>query len=117
MRSLKLGIAAAAVMCALSATAQAGDCIKVAAIGDGLNHDLAVIMSTHGPRKYHRQQGPHGQRSGSYEVRARHVRRGMHVVAECLQISGYRNYCRLKHHRMANPCDGVLLSGSRATSE
>ncbi len=48
MRSLKLGIAAAAVMCALSATAQAGDCIKVAAIGDGLTHDIAVIMSTHG---------------------------------------------------------------------
>jgi hypothetical protein len=48
MRSLKLGFAAAAVMCALSATAQAGDCIRVAAIGDGLNHDIAVIMSTHG---------------------------------------------------------------------
>jgi hypothetical protein len=48
MRSLKLGVAAAAMMCALTATAQAGDCIRVAAIGDGLTHDLAVIMSTHG---------------------------------------------------------------------
>lgn len=48
MRSLKLGVAAAAVMCALSATAHAGDCIRVAAIGDGLTHDLAVVMSTHG---------------------------------------------------------------------
>jgi hypothetical protein len=48
MRSLKLGLAAVAVTCALSPTAQAGDCIKVAAIGDGLTHDLAVIMSTHG---------------------------------------------------------------------
>jgi hypothetical protein len=48
MRSFKLGIAAAAVMCALSATAQAGDCVRVGAIGDGLTHDLAVIMSTHG---------------------------------------------------------------------
>lgn len=48
MRSLKLAFAASAVICALSATAQAGDCIKVAAVGDGLTHDLAVIMSTHG---------------------------------------------------------------------
>jgi hypothetical protein len=48
MRSFKLGIAAAAVICALSATAQAGDCVRVGANGDGLTHDLAVIMSTHG---------------------------------------------------------------------
>ena len=48
MRSLKLGVAAAAVMCALSVTAQAGDCVRIGAIGDGLTHDLAVIMSTHG---------------------------------------------------------------------
>jgi len=48
MRSLKLGVAAIAGMCALSATAEAGDCVKIAAIGDGLTHDLAVIMSTHG---------------------------------------------------------------------
>lgn len=48
MRSLKLGFAAAAVVWALSATAQAGDCARVAAVGDGLTHDLAVIMSTHG---------------------------------------------------------------------
>ena len=47
MRSLKLGLAAPAVICALSATAQA-DCIRVAAVGDGLTHDIAVIMSTHG---------------------------------------------------------------------
>jgi hypothetical protein len=48
MRSLKLGFAVTAVMCALSATAQAGSCMRVGAIGDGLTHDLAVIMSTHG---------------------------------------------------------------------
>ena len=47
MRSLKLGLATTAVICALSATAQA-DCIKVSAVGDGLTHDIAVIMSTHG---------------------------------------------------------------------
>ncbi len=48
MHSFKLALAAAAVMCGLSATAQAGDCIRVDALGDGLTHDIAVIMSTHG---------------------------------------------------------------------
>lgn len=48
MRSFKIGVAAAAIVCALSVTAEAGSCMKVGAIGDGLTHDLAVIMSTHG---------------------------------------------------------------------
>lgn len=48
MRSFKIGVAAAAIVCALSATAEAGSCVKVGAIGDGLTHDLAVVMSTHG---------------------------------------------------------------------
>jgi hypothetical protein len=48
MRSLKLGFSVAAVMFGISAAAQAGDCVRVAAVGDGLTHDLAVIMSTHG---------------------------------------------------------------------
>ena len=47
MRSLKLGLAAAAVFCAFSATAQA-DCIKVGALGEALTHDIAEIFSTHG---------------------------------------------------------------------
>ena len=47
MRSLKLGLAATAVICALSATAQA-DCIKVGAVGEAVTHDLAFIISTHG---------------------------------------------------------------------
>lgn len=48
MRSLKLGFGIAAVLCAFTATAQAASCQRVGAIGDGLTHDLAVIMSTHG---------------------------------------------------------------------
>lgn len=48
MRSFKIGVAAAAIVCALSVTAEAGNCVRVGAIGDGLTHDLAVIMSTHG---------------------------------------------------------------------
>ena len=47
MRSLKLGLAATAVICALSATAQA-DCVKVAAVGEAVTHDIAVLFSTHG---------------------------------------------------------------------
>lgn len=46
MRSLKRGLAVAAAFCALSATAQA-DCIKVAAVGQNITHDLAVLFSTH----------------------------------------------------------------------
>lgn len=48
MRSLKLCVAAAAAMLALSLTVQASDCVRIGALGDGLTHDLAGIMSTHG---------------------------------------------------------------------
>ena len=47
MRSLKLGLAAAAAFCALSATAQA-DCVKVEAVGEAVTHDIAFLFSTHG---------------------------------------------------------------------
>ena len=47
MRSLKLGLAATAVICALSATAQA-DCVRVGAVGEAVTHDIAVLFSTHG---------------------------------------------------------------------
>lgn len=48
MLSFKIGIAAAVIMCAASVTAEAGSCVRVGAVGDGLTHDLAVVMSTHG---------------------------------------------------------------------
>ena len=47
MRTLRLGLAATAVICGLSATAQA-DCIKVGALGEALTHDIAELFSTHG---------------------------------------------------------------------
>ncbi len=47
MRSLKLGLAAAVAICALSATAQA-DCIKVEALGEAVTHDIAYVFATHG---------------------------------------------------------------------
>ena len=45
MRSLKLGLAATAVICALSATAQA-DCVKVEALGEAVTHDIAYVFAT-----------------------------------------------------------------------
>jgi hypothetical protein len=48
MRSLKLGVAAAAAICAFTVSADAGSCSRIGSIGDGLTHDIAVIMSTHG---------------------------------------------------------------------
>ena len=47
MRSLKLGLAATAMICAISATAQA-DCTMVQAVGEAMTHDVAVLFATHG---------------------------------------------------------------------
>ena len=60
MRSLKLGLAATAMICALSATAQA-DCVKVAVAGESLTHDLAVLFSTNGLKNIMAGQGRVGQ--------------------------------------------------------
>ena len=46
MQSMKFGLVAAAMVCALSATAQAADCRTVAASGDNFTHDTAVLFST-----------------------------------------------------------------------
>lgn len=46
MRFFKFGLAAAAMVWALSATAQAADCNKVTALGETLTHDTAVLFST-----------------------------------------------------------------------
>jgi hypothetical protein len=48
MRSLKLGFAAAVVICALSATAQAADCRRIGAVGEAVTHDIAFLFATHG---------------------------------------------------------------------
>ncbi len=47
MRSLKLALAVATMIAAVSAPAQA-DCIKVGAIGEAVTHDIAELFSTHG---------------------------------------------------------------------
>ena len=61
MRSLKLSLAATAMICALSVTAQAADCVKVAVAGESLTHDLAVLFSTNGLKNIMAGQGRVGQ--------------------------------------------------------
>lgn len=46
MRSVTLGLAAAVLMGALTGTAQAADCTRIAAVGQMLTHDTAVLFST-----------------------------------------------------------------------
>src|SRR5262245_31394822 len=46
MQSMKFGLVVAAMVCALSATAQAADCRTVTALGETLTHDTAVLFST-----------------------------------------------------------------------
>jgi hypothetical protein len=46
MQSMNLGLVAAVIVCALSATAQAADCTRVTALGKTLTHDTAELFST-----------------------------------------------------------------------
>ena len=61
MHSLKLGLVATAMVCALSATAQAADCIRVTVVGETLTHDIAVLFSTNGLKNIIAGQGRVGQ--------------------------------------------------------
>jgi hypothetical protein len=61
MRSLKLGLAATAVICALSATAQAADCVRVAAVGESVTHGIAELFSTNGLKNIMSGKGRVGQ--------------------------------------------------------
>ncbi len=45
MRSFKLGFVAAAMLCAISASAQA-ECARITALGENVTHDLAVLFAT-----------------------------------------------------------------------
>ena len=60
MRSLKLGLAAAALVCALSATAQA-DCVKVGSVGEAPTHDIASLFATNGLKNIIYAQGREGK--------------------------------------------------------
>lgn len=47
MRSLKLGLAATALICALSAPVRA-DCVTVGAVGEAVTHDIAELFAKNG---------------------------------------------------------------------
>lgn len=61
MRFMKFGLAAAALVCALSVTAQAADCAKVTALGETLTHDTAVLFSTNALKNTLAAQGRVGK--------------------------------------------------------
>jgi len=61
MGSLKLGLATTAMICALSAAAQAADCRRVAVDGESVTHDLAVLFSTNGLKNIMAGEGRVGQ--------------------------------------------------------
>lgn len=60
MRSLKLGFAATAVICALSATARA-DCVTVRSVGEAVTHDIAELFATNGLKNIVYGQGRVGK--------------------------------------------------------
>lgn len=60
MQSLKFGLVAAMV-CALSAAAQAADCTRITALGETLTHDTAVLFSTNALKNTLAAQGRVGK--------------------------------------------------------
>lgn len=60
MRSLKLGLAAAAVIFALSTAAQA-DCVKVGTVGEAVGHDIAELFAKNGLKNVIYGQGREGR--------------------------------------------------------
>lgn len=61
MRSMTLGLAAAALMGALTAAAQAADCKRIGAVGQMLTHDTAVLFSTNALKNTIASKGLIGQ--------------------------------------------------------
>ena len=61
MRSLKLGLAATAMFCALSTTTQAADCVRVATVGEAVTHDIAELFATNGLKNIIYGQGRVGK--------------------------------------------------------
>ena len=60
MRNFKIGLAAMAIICALSATAQA-DCVRVGSVGEVASHDVAALFATNGLKNIIYGQGREGK--------------------------------------------------------
>lgn len=82
MRSLKRGLAAALVMCAFTATAQA-DCARITALGQTLTYDSAVLFSTNALKNTLAAQG----RIGKGEVRTTCKTEAMMTVCHSSQVA------------------------------
>ena len=91
MRSLKLGLAATAMICALSATAQAADCVKVAVAGEALTHDLAVLFSTNGLKNIMAGQGRVGQGPVQHDLQNRLRYDDVSLLADGVQSDNSQN--------------------------
>ena len=60
MRSIKLGLATTAVLCALS-TAALADCVKVGSVGEAVTHGIAELFATNGLKNIIYGQGREGK--------------------------------------------------------
>ena len=60
MRNFKIGLAAMAIICALSATDQA-DCVRVGSVGEFASHDVAALFATNGLKNIIYGQGREGK--------------------------------------------------------
>ena len=61
MQSLKFGFVAASMLCAFWAPAQAADCTRVAALGQMVTHDTAVLFSNNALKNTIASKGLVGQ--------------------------------------------------------
>jgi hypothetical protein len=61
MQSLKRGLAAVAVLCAFTVTAQAAECARITALGQTLTHDTAVLFANNALKNTLASQGRIGK--------------------------------------------------------
>ena len=93
MRSLKLGLAATAVICALSATAQA-DCVKVGSGRRSCDPRYRLPLLDARPCKHHLWAGPRGQGPGPDEMRRRLKYDDVSLLADGVQSDVTQNLLR-----------------------
>jgi hypothetical protein len=61
MQSMKFGLVAAVMVCALSATAEGADCTRITALGETLTHDTAVLFANNALKNTLAAQGRLGK--------------------------------------------------------
>ena len=93
MRSLKLGLAATAAFCALSATAQA-DCVKVGSGRRSCDPRYRLPLCDARSGKRHLWAGPRGQGPGPHEMRRRLKYDDVSLHADSVQSDDTQNLLR-----------------------